>query len=78
MAKKKVTFEESIARLEEIVKALERGEAPLDESLSLFEEGTAIIKGCSKILDDAEQKIVMLQKGADGKPEEVPFAAESL
>ena len=76
MEEKKVSFEDSMARLEEIVKALEGGEKPLEEALSLFEEGTALIKSCGKLLDEAEQKVVKLQKGEDGEPVESLFAAE--
>lgn len=71
----KPTFEQAIARIDEIVKTLEKGDAPLEQSLSLFEEGTGLIKFCSKLLDNAEQKVVRLQKGADGSPEELPFDA---
>lgn len=73
MPKKNVSFEQSMERLDAIVKLLEKGEAPLDESLALFEEGTALISACGKLLDAAEQKVVMLRKGADGTPEELPF-----
>ena len=58
----KKTFEESAQRLEEIVKLLERGETPLNTSLELFEEGAALIKTCGKMLDEAEQKVLSLQK----------------
>ena len=71
-----LTFEQAITRVDEIVKTLEKGDAPLEKSLSLFEEGTGLIKFCSKMLDSAEQKVVRLQKGADGAPEEQPFAPE--
>ncbi len=74
MAENKVTFEESITRLEEVVKLLERGDAPLDNALALFEEGTALIKTCSKMLDEAEQKVTLLTKGET--PSETPFAVE--
>ena len=73
MSEKTKSFEQSIARLDEIVRLLEKGEAPLEQSLTLFEEGTALIKNCGKMLDKAEQKVVMLKKGADGEPEELPF-----
>ena len=76
MEKKKMTFEESAARIDEIVKLLERGDAPLDKSLALFEEGAKLIKNCGKMLDQAEQKVVRLQKGADGQPEELEFDSE--
>ena len=69
----KKNFEEQIARLEEIVALLERGDAQLAESLALFEEGTKLISACSKELDTAEQKVVKLMKGADGAPVELPF-----
>ena len=71
--KKQPTFEEAMARIDEIVRALEKGEQPLDDALSLFEEGTELIKRCSKLLDDAEQRVVKLQKGPDGDPQELPF-----
>ena len=73
MAVKKKTFEESLSRLGEIVRALERGDAPLADSLKLFEEGAALVSSCSKELDEAEQKVVKLRKGPDGEPEELPF-----
>lgn len=76
MAKKEMNFEQSITRLDEIVKALESGNAELEKSLTLFEEATGLIKGCSKLLDAAEQKIVKLQKGEDGTPTELPFDTE--
>ena len=49
-----------------------RGTPPW-QSLGLFEEGTALIRACSKQLDEAEQKVVQLRKGPDGEPEELPF-----
>lgn len=70
----KNTFEESITRLEEVVKLLERGDAPLDSALALFEEGTALIKTCTKMLDEAEQKVTLLVKGEE--PSETTFDAE--
>jgi exodeoxyribonuclease VII small subunit len=59
--------------LEEIVKAMESGDAMLDESLALYEEGVKLIKFCTKALDDAEQKVKILQKGEDGALVEVDF-----
>ena len=73
MAAKKKPFEESMARLVEIVSILERGESTLDESLALFEEGTKLAAACSKQLDQAEQKILKLTKGPDGEPVETPL-----
>ena len=73
--RKKKTFESSLARLEEIVRAMESGEIMLDESLSLYEEGIKLIKFCTKALDDAEQKVKILQKGEDGALVEVDFVS---
>ena len=73
MSAKKATFEQQLARLEEIVAMLEKGDAQLAESLKLFEEGTRLISACSKQLDQAEQQVVKLMKGADGAPVELPF-----
>ena len=71
MAVKKKSFEESMKRLEEIVAQLERGEAGLDQSLKLFEEGTQLAAGCTKMLDEAEQKVCLLLDG--DSQEEAPF-----
>ena len=76
MAKKKLSFEESMNRLEEIVAHLEKGDIPLQESIRYFEEGTALLADCSAMLDEAEQVVVKLKKGNDGKPEELPFEDE--
>ena len=67
------TFEQSMERLEEIVRLLEKGDAPLAESLGLFEEGAGLIRACETFLGEAEQKVVKLRAGADGAPEELPF-----
>jgi len=77
MAAAKKSFEESLARLDEIVRHLEKGDLPLSESLALFEEGTALMSQCSKMLDEAEQKVVKLRKSADRTPEELPFEEEN-
>ena len=71
--RKKKTFESSLARLEEIVKAMENGDAMLDESLALYEEGVKLIKFCTKALDVAEQKVKILQQGEDGTLTEADF-----
>lgn len=75
MAAKK-TFEENMARLEEIVARLEKGDAALGDSMTLFEEGTKLVNLCRKELDTAEQKVVKLSKGADGESVEGTFAVE--
>ncbi len=78
MTAKKVSpsFEDSLSRLDEIVRHLEKGDLPLSESLALYEEGTALIALCSKMLDEAEQKVVKLKKGADRNPVELEFENE--
>ena len=73
MGKNELTFEQKLERLDQIVKLLEKGDAPLAESLGLFEEGAGLIRDCSRQLDEAEQKVVKLRKGPDGAPEELPF-----
>lgn len=73
MAEKKLAFEPSLKRIDEIVKSLEKGDVALDESMKLFEEGTELIRRCGKMLDEAEQQVVRLRKGPDGEPEELPF-----
>ena len=77
MAGKKLSFEESLARLEEIVRHLEKGDLPLNDSLSLYEEGTGLINACSTMLDEAEQKVVKLKKGPDRSPIESDFEDEN-
>lgn len=76
MAGKKLSFEQSLERLEDIVRHLEKGDLPLSDSLKLFEEGTALLTSCSKMLDEAEQKVVKLKKGPDREPVELPFEEE--
>ena len=60
-AKKKLDFEGSMARLEEIVSLLERGDAPLDEAMKRFEEGAKLMRACTAQL---------LTAGEDGEPVE--------
>ncbi len=77
MADKKLSFEEALGRLDEIVRHLEKGDLPLSESLKLFEEGSGLLKDCSTMLDEAEQKVVKLKKGEDRQPVELPFEDEN-
>jgi len=70
------TFEQSVARLDEIVTSLEKGDAQLDKSLELFEEGVKLIELCGKMLDTAEQKVVSLQKSMGAEPKEYLFDDE--
>lgn len=69
------TFEAAIARLGEIVSALEDGTAPLDTSLALYEEGIALVRFCGDKLDAAEKQIKVLTRGADGSITERDFDA---
>ena len=73
---KNMTFEESMARLEQIVRTMERGEAPLDESLKLFQEGTELVSRCGMLLEEAELQIKKVIKTADGTPALEDFADE--
>lgn len=73
MAGKKLSFEQSLEKLEDIIRHLEKGDMPLNDSIKLFEEGTTLINSCNAMLDEAEQKVVRLRKGADRQPEELPF-----
>ena len=77
MAENKMTFEAALARLEEIVRAMESGSAALDSSLALFEEGIGLVKLCTKALDTAEQKVKILQKDENGEMTEAPFSVKA-
>ena len=68
------TFEQNPRRLEEIVRAMERGDVALEESLRLFQEGTEVVRSCGKLLDDAEQQVKLVLSGPDGEPVEEDFA----
>lgn len=63
----KRNFEESVARLDEIVRLLENGKAPLSDSLALFEEGVALVRQCTDELDAAEKKIIELTGGENNE-----------
>ena len=70
------SFEENMQRLEQIVRAMERGDVPLEESLKLFQEGTALIQTCGKVLDDAELQVKKIVPAPDGSPSEEDFSDE--
>lgn len=61
------SFETSLHRLEQIVKKLEAGDLALDDALKLFEEGIHLSQQCQKQLEEAENKVEILLKKADGK-----------
>lgn len=73
MSGSSMTFEQSLSRLEEIVRLLEKGDAPLGDALKLFEEGAALVGSCNTLLEDAELAVSKLMKGADGAPVALPF-----
>ncbi|MBE6605473.1 MAG: exodeoxyribonuclease VII small subunit [Ruminococcaceae bacterium] len=70
MSEKKLTFEAALLRLEEIVGLLDSADAPLDKSLELFEEGAGLVKLCSSMLDNVEQRVKVLTQDEDGIMEE--------
>lgn len=73
-----VTFEEGIERLEQIVRELEQKEVPLEEALSLFQQGIQMVQQCNRLLDHAEKQMEILLEGPDGELEVRPadFVAE--
>lgn len=71
------SFEEMLKRLEEIVRALDTVETPLDTSLALFEEGAKLVRLCTDKLDAAQQKVTQLTAGSDGSVSEAPFQGGS-
>ena len=60
MAKKELSFEKALERLEEIVELLESGEYPLEKSLTIFEEGVGLVKECNKKLEKVENSVKIL------------------
>lgn len=73
MPKKTLTFEQSLARLEEILQVLENGDSDLDGMLKLYEEGVSLIRACNLRLEQAEQSVKMLAIQPDGKAALVDF-----
>ena len=67
------SFEENMQRLEQIVRAMEKGDVAREESLKLFQEGTSLVQSCAKLLDEAELQVTKITAGLDGAPEEEPF-----
>ena len=76
MSSKNMTFENSMARLEQIVQQIEKGDISLEESLSLFQEGTQLAGNCGKLLDNAEQLVKKIVPDESGVPQEVDFLDE--
>lgn len=76
MNEKNKSFEENMQRLEQIVRAMERGDVALEESLKLFQEGTGLVAQCSKLLDNAELQVKKISVNADAEPVEEDFLNE--
>jgi exodeoxyribonuclease VII small subunit len=72
-APRKGEFEKSLTRLEEVVKRLEGTDLSLDEAMKLFEEGVKLSRECQKQLEEAEGRVEILLKKADGKIAAGPF-----
>lgn len=72
-----MTFEQSMQRLEQIVRTLERGDAQLDESLKLFQEGTELVRSCGKMLEEAELQVKKVMTAPDGSPVLEEFADDA-
>ena len=68
------TFEASMQRLEQIVRAMERGDVALEESLKLFQEGTELVRNCNQLLDNAELQVKKIMTAPDGSPVEQEFS----
>ena len=76
MNQKNQSFEQNMARLEQIVRAMERGDVALEESLKLFQEGTELVRCCNRLLDDAQLQVKKIMTAPDGSPLEEDFADE--
>lgn len=76
MNQKNQTFEQSMVRLEQIVRSMERGDVALEESLKLFQEGTELVRSCQKLLEDAQLQVKKIMTAPDGTPVEEEFQDE--
>lgn len=70
------SFEASMQRLEQIVRAMEKGDVELEQSLQLFQEGTELIRHCGRLLDEAELQVKKIMVSPDGSPTEEAFTDE--
>ena len=73
MNQKNVSFEGNMQRLEQIVRAMERGDVPLEESLKLFQEGTELVRSCNQLLENAQLQVKKIMTAPDGSPVEEDF-----
>ena len=76
MNQKNASFENNMARLEQIVRAMERGDVPLEESLKLFQEGTDLVRSCNQLLENAQLQVKKIITAPDGSPVEEDFTDE--
>ena len=77
MTDKPKSFESSLEALERIVRDLEQGELPLEQSLELFEQGVKLSRECQERLNQAERRIEILMRDNQGRPAVRPFDPES-
>ena len=73
MNQKNASFEANMQRLEQIVRAMERGDVPLEESLKLFQEGTELVRACNELLENAQLQVKKIMTAPDGSPVEEDF-----
>ena len=73
MDKQNKSFESNMQRLEQIVRAMERGDVALEESLKLFQEGTELVRSCNELLENAQLQVKMIMTAPDGSPLEEDF-----
>ena len=76
MNQKNASFESNMQRLEQIVRAMERGDVPLEESLKLFQEGTDLVRSCNQLLEQAQLQVKKIMTAPDGSPVEEDFTDE--
>ena len=73
MNQNNASFESNMQRLEQIVRAMERGDVPLEESLNLFQEGTELVRTCNQLLENAQLQVKKIMTAPDGSPVEEDF-----
>ena len=73
MNQKNASFESNMQRLEQIVRAMERGDVALEESLKLFQEGTELVRSCNQLLENAQLQVKKIMTAPDGSPVEEEF-----
>lgn len=73
MNQNNASFESNMQRLEQIVRAMERGDVPLEESLKLFQEGTELVRTCNQLLENAQLQVKKILTAPDGSPVEEDF-----